>query len=402
LGENTFIEASALITVSSSGYLYSYNNSSAVNYGSSIAVDGGTAVMSGGTLQGGLHGFSSGGIDVQNGCAWYAGDYLKALDAGCAVALSGGTLYSTDVIAGNFSFAEGGVHLQGGAHDTTYFDTSLSLSSKDLYIETGAAVELAETQPSFQDNEHVHVAGGTLTVDGVGAGQIDVVSGTLNITGQNNITHFLDVSGGTVNLSAFAWNPFETLTGGEIHVLTGGTWYAGNELGDIADDAQVVLDGGTLTLYTAFDANDFTWNSGVLSISSCLVSGDLTVNGELDVWSTAISGNLDFNAGSRLSMSASDRFLVEGLAQLNGGTLDISLSGSVTNGAVFDLFDWSGGISGTFDEILINGVAVDEEQWDLSALYTGGSIQSVPEPTTLLLILFGGGIAWLARLKQRF
>jgi hypothetical protein len=39
--------------------------------------------------------------------------------------------------------------------------------------------------------------------------------------------------------------------------------------------------------------------------------------------------------------------------------------------------------------------------FDNSANYIGFRVVAIPEPATALLLAFGGGIAWLMRLKQR-
>lgn len=81
-----------------------------------------------------------------------------------------------------------------------------------------------------------------------------------------------------------------------------------------------------------------------------------------------------------------------------GGTLNVSYigSGSLADGNVFNLFDWSTH-SGTFSAI--NLPALDSGlEWDQTNLYVNGQIAVIPEPDVEALI---GGLGLLALLRRR-
>lgn len=406
LSETSMLDESALINVAAGGS-FQTANSSAVVSGQSLAIEGGEVGFAG-TLQGNPHSFSSGTLYV--GGIWDAGNYLTSLGGTGTVDLNGGALYCSDVINSDFYFSRGALHLQGGTHDTVYRLEEYSSYSKDLYIETGATVQTDENLANISDAQTIHVDGGTLTVTNTSLDgeQVEISSGTLNIS-STMITGggFLEMNGGTVNLSGYVPSTVTnvSINAGTLNIGASGFWAAGGDsLGNIGENAQVVLNGGTIYA-SLLDAGQFEWIAGEVQLTGATVSGDLAVNGKLSVaGDTVITGGLALSAEDELWMSAAT-LLVQGSTLLDGGTLGISLSGaSITNGVVLDLFDWAGGINGTFDtvSIWIDGVQVDETQWDLSALYTGGTIQAVPEPATLLLLLFGGGLAWISHFYRRF
>ena len=79
-----------------------------------------------------------------------------------------------------------------------------------------------------------------------------------------------------------------------------------------------------------------------------------------------------------------------------GGTLTVSnIGGALTNGDVFNLFDWSS-TSGAFSTVTLPGLS-GGLTWDQSQLYTNGTIAVVPEPAAALL----GGLGMLCLLRRR-
>jgi len=90
-----------------------------------------------------------------------------------------------------------------------------------------------------------------------------------------------------------------------------------------------------------------------------------------------------------------------------GGDLEVLwLAGFAGNaGQVFDLFDWNGGVSGTFANIALPTLA-NGLQWDTSDLYNGGSLAvnsmaaAVPEPQTYALALAGLLVAGLSMRRR--
>jgi T5SS/PEP-CTERM-associated repeat protein len=191
-------------------------------------------------------------------------------------------------------------------------------------------------------------------------------------------------------------------------------------------------DGGHLTVGTDFDASmvGFNFNTGgTLSVEGQLTGlsslesgrrletpdllGDLTVQGIfapgtspadslLDGTLTVASdGTLEMELGGYAAGTEYDRLTVTGLASLDG-LLDIVFldSFSATNGASFDLFNWDGGVSGTFSAISTTALAAGQ-YWDTSELYTTGQLSVVPEPGSVGLLGLGSGILLFTRRHRR-
>jgi hypothetical protein len=96
-----------------------------------------------------------------------------------------------------------------------------------------------------------------------------------------------------------------------------------------------------------------------------------------------------------------DKIVFNGSVRLEGGLLDVVWWGSFAGqaGQVFDLFDWNGGLSGSFGTLRLPALAAGLV-WQTGDLYDGGSlaIAAVPEPETWALWLAGlAGMASLAR-----
>ncbi|RVU49474.1 PEP-CTERM sorting domain-containing protein [Rubrivivax rivuli] len=102
---------------------------------------------------------------------------------------------------------------------------------------------------------------------------------------------------------------------------------------------------------------------------------------------------------------AHDRIVFNGAVLLDGATLSLAdgsaLAAGLAAGSAFDLFDWNGGVSGSFTTLALPALA-EGLAWDTSDLYTGGalSVTAVPEPATWALML-GGLACGLLRRRQR-
>jgi hypothetical protein len=155
--------------------------------------------------------------------------------------------------------------------------------------------------------------------------------------------------------------------------------------GLLANSALSVNSGGTLG------------GTGSLASVTVYAGGNLAPGEPLGA--LQVSGNLILSAGATMDYlldtpgSGDDEVDVTGLATLNGA-LNVSLASGFTPsaGQSFDLI--RGTTTGSFSQITLpplnNGLS-----WNTSNLYTTGTISVVPEPSTLVLLVFGA-IALLA------
>jgi hypothetical protein len=113
------------------------------------------------------------------------------------------------------------------------------------------------------------------------------------------------------------------------------------------------------------------------------------------------SNNLIMELGGLLPGSQHDKIVHNGMA-VAGGTLSVVLINAFVPqaGNAFDIFDWNGGLTGTFATVSLPPLNVGLV-WDTSDLYVGGTIvvTAVPEAGGLLLTgaggcLMGAGCVW--------
>jgi len=228
--------------------------------------------------------------------------------------------------------------------------TRINSDSGTLTFSNGGAV-LGFTNPvTFGGAGNITFAGvvsatvASLTKDG---------TGVLNLTAANLYTGGTTVNGGTLLVN----NSTDSATGtGAVNVNATGVLGGGNltnTLGKIV--GNVNISGGTLAPGNV-DA------AGVLSIT-----GNLTLN-------TSATSAFDL-------LNSTDYDAVRNVATMTfGGTLTVSNLGigpTYANGQVYDLFDWTGGASGTFSTInlptLLSGLrwkSFGAQQFD----YTTGQI----------------------------
>ncbi len=196
-------------------------------------------------------------------------------------------------------------------------------------------------------------------------------------------------------------------SGNTVSVGSGGRLRVGSDFNaaiagfSLAEGAALCVD-GELSGYSLLPANcrletdrivgDFTVHGTFApgnSPADSVIAGDLTI---------ASDGMLEMELGGYAVGGEYDRLSVQGAAALDG-TLDLVFldSFSPTNGAVFNLFNWNGGVSGTFASINTPALSGGLE-WDTSALYTAGTLGVIPEPAVIsLLAAFGGAMLFIRR-----
>ncbi len=161
-----------------------------------------------------------------------------------------------------------------------------------------------------------------------------------------------------------------TFTGGNI-ILTGGK----------LTDANFALP-GTSTLGGTGTLSGNLTSDGTVSPGDA--PGILTVDGN---YVQNSDGTLEIGLGGTTAGTQYDQLAIDGSTTL-AGTLDVVLLNTFQPalGESFQLFTDSSEL-GTFSTIDLPPLAVG--QWSTSALYSGGIINVVPEPTELGMLCFG-------------
>lgn len=276
------------------------------------------------------------------GSIWNCGTLVvgegRAFDNRLSIA-GGGTVHGSSCTVGRYNFDWNNQLEVTGSGSLLSIDNALTVgyraSGASLRIADGAAAASAQGLIGFSDGTIYDANNNTVTVSGSGS--------RWDISGQLEIGSPVDTSNNLLSIDA------------------GGT---------------VAVNGG-LSIYG--EENGIRIGDG----------GQLEIGGDL-----IASGTLEIELGGYLPDTEHDRIAVTGLATL-GGTLELAFlhAFSPTNGAVFDLFEWSGGVSGQFATIGSSALA-DGLEWDTSALYSTGTLAVIPEPATGLLMLLAGGLVF--------
>ena len=216
-------------------------------------------------------------------------------------------------------------------------------------------------------------ATGTLTFN---AGIIDVTGMTVALQAATSACPAI----GTVNVSGTGNLQFGT--GGLILAqFTGGT---GSSTGTLNINGGIVQ-----TLSGAAGANIMD-GGGVSTIN--MTGGTIDIQGH---YIGSVSAPID-----NISLKNST---LDNIVQINAGvlsildnvTLQVTLPGPLVYGSTFDILNWVSE-SGTFSTVNLPTLS-DGLFWDSSKLYVDGTIQVVPEPATLLLLIMAAGLGLILR-----
>jgi len=234
---------------------------------------------------------------------------------------------------------------------------ALGGGARTLTVQDGDAIMLADLLigPSGA-YDIVNVEGGLLSISGTlelaSAGQLNVTGGTLRAVE-------LDMTGGVLDFS-------------------GGT------LQTMGVDGDLISDGGTLQ----------TWSS--LGI-------DTVIQGDLEMRDGAINLALVNTYPQGFRQWRWNKVVAAGDIAC-GGTLDVSMvlktQAMMAEGLVFDMLDWSGQLTGRFDQVVLPQLPAGLG-WNTDNLYTTGEILVIPEPAAIALIALGGAVLLTRRRPLR-
>ena len=236
----------------------------------------------------------------------------------------------------------------------------------------------------------------TTTASRAGRGTLYMDTGTIDTTslvlgdqiGDWNATHngYITISGGHLIVNSPSGPGGGSLIlGYSIPTVTAANGTSSGTLnisGGLVDVYCDMIDGGTVTHpnTTALNLTAGTldmWGHVIGSVSTPIDTVSLA-NGTLDNIAQINAGALTINSGV---------------------TLDVLVSGPLTLGSTYDILNWVTE-SGTF--ATVNLPTLDPSlTWDSSKLYVDGTIQIVPEPAALLMLIMAAGLGLMFKRLRR-
>lgn len=327
--------------------------------------------------------------------------------------LNWNTDYIRSYINGNWSAFSGNINLTKNGANSTYEDKFIFNNSSGMPLATLniASGVIMCYKNGTADNGTTTVKLGMLTGAGsfynagleVGSTNTNglfsgIISGASNVkkvgsglwilSGLNTYTGSTTVSSGTLTLNAGA-----TLGTGTVTVSSGATM---NLLGSIGG-SMIVSNGGTITHNGTISGNLNTSGvvkgTGTITGLAILNNSSTTIPGNTAIGTFNFKSNVTMSPAATLDMQITattcDKLSIAGTLTCSG-TLNISvLSGSLIEGAVFQIFSASS-ITGTFTTINLPALSEGLE-WDLTELYTDGKIKVI-KSTGLYLPDFKTGV----------
>jgi probable HAF family extracellular repeat protein len=176
----------------------------------------------------------------------------------------------------------------------------------------------------------------------------------------------------------------------------------------IATTAATTVTGPATASVTSLEVRSTVAQGATLNMNGgelSTVDGTVLGSGAVLTGSGRLVGSVQAQAGSLFKMAlggttageSHDKLVFDHAVTLGGDLEVLWLAGFAGSaGQVFDLFDWNGGVSGSFGNMVLPTL-ISSLQWDTSDLYNGGSLRvasvaaaaPVPEPETYALALAG-------------
>lgn len=415
LGGGTLAVGSNTLTLSSGAILFTAGSS----------ITGGTLAL-GGTE--GVFSALPGTSQISSKITGTAGLTLNGINGGLIAFGSAQSDYTgnTTLLGGTFvpqvsSIGPGGAPTSGPLGKSTLVLAGGAIRGTSVGAVTLANNVIWQVDTSVPTGGQDLTFTGSVTITGsshtltASTGSNTVFSGAIGDGGSNfGVTVNNTSTGSVIFNGANTYGGTTTVSKGIL--LINGT-HTGGDTYTVASTATL---GGTGTITTKANSSVNINSGGTLSVgSTSTTAGTLTIvssgSGALTFASATSVLKMDLisdgSAGTGTDQSAdptrADKLAVTGSAVLNGAHFILSDPNSIgttlSAGDRFDLFDWATAVpTGNFTinpavdlPTLTSGLS-----WDLSDLYTGGTIAVAPEPSRALLLAFGLMVLGLRRRRR--
>jgi hypothetical protein len=242
-------------------------------------------------------------------------------------------------------------------------------------------------------------SGSTLTVENGGAvKQTDGPGESMSIAN-------LVVNGGTVSTDGFLSIGSATITNGATVLAIGGNYpqmqtilASGNV---VVDDADLEANGAGSFTFTSNSTLTVEDGSEVNSYQALNLPGSTTITSGVVIAPELTFGNtltMQLNLGPETVSAYGQTFTLDEEIGTGGpgnpsGVLNLEFPAGFVPaiGDEFGLFNWGGGVNSAFSQINTPALPAGES-WDLSDIYTTGTVSIVPEPGSIGLLLAAGGL----------
>ncbi len=293
------------------------------------------------------------------------------------VANSAGVVQGTGRLAGGMNNGTGGT-IRARAGDHLVID-QIGMTNPGRIELSGGTIEYTKALSNLANgyiSGRGEFRGGTSSPGSLGLSNLGVVAfsgGTTDVRGDV-------VNSGTGQIVA---------SGGAVVTFYDDVTHNGTEIRTNAGSRTVFFGGLT-------GAGPFT-GTGVVEINGDLEPGNSpgfsAFGGDVQMGSTGV---FDIEIGGTTPGSQYDRISAAGLLSLDG-TLNVSFLGGFmpAPGDSFDILNW-GTLHGTFANVHLPSLA-GSLNWDVSNLYTKGTLTVVPEPATLAPVV----LAWFCFVRNR-
>jgi hypothetical protein len=226
------------------------------------------------------------------------------------------------------------------------------------------------------------------TVATAGIGTLTFSAGTIDTTG---MTVALQSSVGTSGTNVAPATGTVNVNGtGILQFGSSGLKLAQKAYASSTSTGTLNIGGGTVQTLSGAAGADIMDGGGISTLS--LTGGTIDMAGHLI---GGIASPIDAISLANGTLNNIAQINAVALAINSNVTLGVSVSGPLTMGSTYDILNWVTE-TGTFATVNLPALAPGLS-WDSSQLYVDGTIQVVPEPATLLLLIMAVGLGLMFR-----